>query len=77
MVPGWDFDDNDDDDDDDVTSQEALAGKPFCFTNQKEFYMEHYTRTVQLCYFYIVTLGYIAMHYVTFMKRYILTPTIL
>ena len=58
MVPGWDFDDNvddddddigdvvnDDDDDDDVTSQVALAGKPFCFTNQKEFYMEHYTRT--------------------------------
>ena len=51
MVPGWDFDDNvddDDDDDDDVTSQVALAGKPFCFTNQKEFYMEHYTRTTTI-----------------------------
>ena len=50
-----------------VTSQVALAGKPFCFTNQKEFYMEHYTRTVHI-YFAIftllncVTLFYIVLH---------------
>ena len=42
---GDDEDDDKDDDEDDVTSQVALAGQPFCFTNQKEFYMEHYTRT--------------------------------
>ena len=65
-----------DDDDDDVTSQVALAGKPFCFTNQKEFYMEHYTRTrntvlhcVTQCYTvllcYCVTLFYTVLLCVT------------